>query len=76
MLDIFKSIKLGYENFDFREKLAASITSLTMAEIQDAYRRLVLDKPRRLWAQTEDKNTVNSKTKDSMKVDQHYLFPF
>lgn len=71
-----QSIKLGYENFDFREKLAASITSLTMAEIQDAYRRLVLDKPRRLWVQTEDKNTVNSKTKDSMKVDQHYLFPF
>ncbi|MFL2530381.1 MAG: insulinase family protein [Porticoccaceae bacterium] len=70
-----QSIKLGYVNFDFRDQLAASIRSITVGEIQAAYKRLVLNKPRRLWVKTQDKDAVNSQRKHDVAIEEYYMFP-
>jgi hypothetical protein len=54
--------------------LAASIRSTSVGDIQTAYKRLVLNKPRRLWVKTSDKDTVNSQIKDDVVIEEYYMF--
>lgn len=71
-----QSLKLDYKNFDFREQLAQAIRAISVADIRAAYRRLVLNKPRRLWVQTQDKGDINTHTDPKLSIDQQYVFPF
>jgi insulysin len=71
-----QAIKLGYKNFDFREQLARAIRAITVADIQASYRRLVLNKPRRLWVKSQDMGDVNSHTDAKLSINQQYVFPF
>ena len=55
-----KSLNLGYESFDYRIQFANAIRALSIAQVQSGYHRLIIDKPRRLWVQTQDKGSINS----------------
>jgi hypothetical protein len=46
-----------------------------VGEIQAAYKRLVLNKPRRLWVKTQDKDAVNSHRKHVVAIEEYYMFP-
>jgi secreted Zn-dependent insulinase-like peptidase len=71
-----QSLELGYENFDFRKKLAEAIRATSVSEIKAAYQRLIIDKPRRLWVQTKNRDSLNSGTNNNVPIDQHYVFPY
>ncbi len=71
-----QSLELGYENFDFRKKLAEAIRAISVSEIKAAYQRLIIDKPRRLWVQTKNRDSLNSVTNNNVPIDQHYVFPY
>ena len=49
-----ESLNLGYTDFQFRALLAEQIRALTVSDIQQAYKRIVLESPRQLWVQTQD----------------------
>lgn len=49
-----ESLNLGYTDFQFRDLLAEQIRALTVSDIQQAYKRIVLESPRQLWVQTQD----------------------
>lgn len=69
-----QSLNLGYEDFDFRANVANAIRSISVSEIQAAYQRLILHKPRRLWVQTQDGDDHTKVPADSGSIDQQYLF--
>ena len=70
-----KSLSLGLDNFDFHTQLADSIDSLSVADVQQAYHRLVLDKPRRLWVHTHNNDKSNTNPLVNRAIDQYYLYP-
>lgn len=49
-----ESLALGYMDFQFRAMLAEHIRKLNIADIQEAYSRLVIDRPRQLWLQSDN----------------------
>ena len=47
-----ESILLGYDQFDFRQQLAAAAESVTLDEFREAYREVAAEGRRALWAQS------------------------
>lgn len=70
-----KSLNLGYESFDYRIQFANAIRALSIAQVQSGYHRLIIDKPRRLWVQTQDKGSINSQPDAQGLINQSYMFP-
>ena len=71
-----QTLSLGYENFDFRSQLAVRIRALTVDDIQQAYDRLIIKNPRRLWLQTLDKDGSSEGANTDRSIDQRYRFPY
>ena len=71
-----KSLNLGFNNFDFYNQLASAINALSIADIQLAYQRLVLDKPRRLWVQTQNNPASDTDQANQTVIDKHYMYPY
>jgi secreted Zn-dependent insulinase-like peptidase len=71
-----KSLSLGFNNFDFHNQLASAIIALSIADIQLAYQRLVLDKPRRLWVQTQNNPASDTDQANQTVIDKHYMYPY
>lgn len=70
-----ESVGLGYRQFDFRAQLALAIKAVTVASLQDAYSRLLLDAPRALWVETADASAENTAL-DLREVGQAYEYDF
>lgn len=71
-----KSLSLGFNSFDFLNQLASAINVLSIADIQLAYQRLVLDKPRRLWVQTQNNPASDTDQANQTVIDKHYMYPY
>ena len=71
-----KSLSLGFNNFDFHNQLASAINALSIADIQLAYQRLVHDKPRRLWVQTQNNPVSDTDQANQTVLDKHYMYPY
>ena len=71
-----KAISLGYNNFDFRERLAQSIEAVNIDDIRDAYSRLILDSPRQLWLRTTQNNDVKQGVNFNDPVNEYYKFSY
>jgi secreted Zn-dependent insulinase-like peptidase len=69
-----KSLSLGFDSFDFHAQLADAIDALSVTDVQQAYDRLVLDKPRRLWVQTQNNDKPNTDLLINGAIDQHYKY--
>ena len=70
-----KSLSLGFYGFDFHSQLASAINAISIADIQLAYQRLVLDKPRRLWVQTQNNPASDTDQANQTVIDKHYMYP-
>ena len=70
-----ESVGLGYMQFDFRERLSASVGAITVLGLQDAYRRLLVETPRALWVQTVDASGDNTAV-ELRKPGQVYEYDF
>jgi secreted Zn-dependent insulinase-like peptidase len=71
-----KAISLGYNNFDFRERLAQSIKAVNIDDIRDAYSRLILNSPRQLWLRTTENNDVKQGVNFNDPVNEFYNFSY
>ena len=71
-----ESLRLGHTDFQFRALLAAEVSALTIADIQQAYQRIVIDKPRQLWVQTQDKATEQPIETDLQAENKVYKYSF
>jgi insulysin len=69
-----ESLRLGFEDFQFRSQLAEAISALTVLEIRSAYDRMLLENPRRVWVQTSSSDPSLKKGSDSNWIKQHYSF--
>ena len=69
-----KAMSLGYNNFDFRERLAQSIKAVNIDDIRDAYSRLILNSPRQLWLRTTENNDVKQGVNFDDPVNELYKF--
>ena len=54
---------------------ASAINAISIADIQLAYQRLVLDKPRRLWVQTQNNPASDTDQANQTVIDKHYMYP-
>jgi insulysin len=70
-----ESVSLGYRQFDFRERLGRSVNAVTVQALQDAYTRLLVDKPRALWVRTADVSADNTVV-ELRKTSQVYEYDF
>jgi secreted Zn-dependent insulinase-like peptidase len=71
-----KSLSLGFYGFDFHSQLASAINAISIADIQLTYHRLVLDKPRRLWVQTQNNPASDTDQANQTVVDKYYMYPY
>ena len=69
-----ESLRLGYKDFLFRDQLADAIRTVTIAEINAAYDRLLLNNPRRLWVQTSNGDKSIQSNENSGVINQRYEF--
>jgi hypothetical protein len=69
-------MSLGYNNFDFRERLAQSIKAVNIDDIRDAYSRLILNSPRQLWLRTTENNDVKQGVNFNDPVNEFYNFSY
>jgi insulysin len=69
-----RSLSLGFSGFDFHAQLAGAIDVLSVADVQQGYRRMVLDKPRRLWVQTQNIDKPNTDPNINRPIDRHYMY--
>ena len=69
-----RSLSLGFSGFDFHAQLAGAIDALSVADVQQGYRRMVLDKPRRLWVQTQNIDKPNTDPNINRPIDRHYMY--
>jgi secreted Zn-dependent insulinase-like peptidase len=69
-----KAMSLGYNDFDFRERLAQSIKAVNIDDIRDAYSRLILNSPRQLWLRTTENNDVKQGVNFDDPVNELYKF--
>jgi len=72
-----ESLYLGYDDFDFRSRLAESIRNTTLADLQGAYQRVVLKQREGIWLlssrDTEDMSL--DRTKRDTLVEGVFTYP-
>ena len=71
-----ESLMLGYTDFQFRALLAEEIRSLTIPDIQQAYKRLVIDNPRQLWVQTQGDDVQQAPEPELQLEKSEYRYSF
>ena len=71
-----ESLMLGYTDFQFRALLAEEIRSLTIPDIQQAYKRLVIDSPRQLWVQTQGDDVQQAPEAELQLEKPEYRYSF
>lgn len=62
-----ESLYLGYDDFDFRNQLAAAVRATSLEALREGYRRVVLEQRQGLWLQSS--RDVADKTLDRKKRD-------
>jgi len=71
-----KAISLGYNGFDFRERLASAIKALNIDDIRGAYSRLILNSPRQLWVRTTENNDAQQGVIFNDPLNEYYKFSY
>ena len=70
-----ESLKLGHNNFDYREQLAQAISNVSIEQLQAGYRQIVADDSRSLWVTTAANNEKDT-TGDLRKNAPNYQYDF
>ena len=55
-----ESVVLGYADFDFRQQLSAEVSSVTIEQLQAAYKAIAVDEVRGLVVETVTQEAVNT----------------
>ncbi|MGB2173043.1 MAG: insulinase family protein [Porticoccaceae bacterium] len=71
-----KAISLGYNDFDFRERLIKSVKALDVDDVKNAYSRLILNSPRQLWVRTAKNKDIKQGVNFNDPVNQYYKFSY
>ena len=69
-----ESLRLGFDDFQYRSQLAQAVSAITISEIRSAYDRILLENPRRVWVQTSSEDTLLNKDSNDSFVEQQYSF--
>ena len=69
-----ESIRLGFDDFQYRSQLAQAVSAVTISEIRSAYDRILLENPRLVWVQTSSDDSSLIKVSNSNFIEQQYSF--
>ena len=69
-----ESLRFGFDDFQYRSRLAQAVSAVTISEIRSAYDRIMLENPRLVWVQTSSDDSSLSKVSNSNFLEQQYSF--